>query len=458
MAINSLKRLALLGSVAIGLALPARAQDSGPLLDLLVKKGIVNDQEAEDIRAALVKDFAANTSAGKLNLSPALTEFALSGDMRLREQFETQRTIAVPGTASVANERERVRLRFRLNGDLKLQSGWGAGFSLQTAQNADSANQTLDNIGTNYGIYLARAYVSYQPSLNWFFTGGKFKNPFFTTDLVWDADINPQGFAETHTTFLNGKDTFEVRAGQLVMKDNAEAIAAGAAPTTGVDAWLFDQQLVYTKWFGAENLSDVLFAPGFMFYNASTITSQVSGTNKEQAYNGSTKYLKIVTLPGEVNFANIYGTGTQLKTYWDFTYNTAANDRAHQSVANGGYGLPATTNKGAMSWLVGLGYGYGQGKNKGDYSLKADYRQTGISALDPNITDSDFAFNRLNQKGYKFSGSYNLTDFASLTVTYFITSRLNDSINTKAPALAADPTLSDLNSTNTLQVDLNVKF
>ena len=50
--------VALLGSAV------ARAQDSGALLDLLVRKGLITDQEAEDVRADLVKESAA-TPAGK---------------------------------------------------------------------------------------------------------------------------------------------------------------------------------------------------------------------------------------------------------------------------------------------------------------------------------------------------------------------------------------------------------
>ena len=41
----------------------AFAQDSGPLIDLLVKKGIINDQEGEELRADLARDAAAAVTA-----------------------------------------------------------------------------------------------------------------------------------------------------------------------------------------------------------------------------------------------------------------------------------------------------------------------------------------------------------------------------------------------------------
>lgn len=49
-------------------AVPARAQDNGALLDLLVKKRIITDQEAEEGRAELTKEYA-STSAAKMKLA-----------------------------------------------------------------------------------------------------------------------------------------------------------------------------------------------------------------------------------------------------------------------------------------------------------------------------------------------------------------------------------------------------
>ena len=89
--------LAALAGLMLLAAAPARAQDGGALLDLLVKKGIVSNQEAEDLRVQLMKDFTANTSAGKLNLSSAVSDFKLSGDMRIREvRVEDERPVETP--------------------------------------------------------------------------------------------------------------------------------------------------------------------------------------------------------------------------------------------------------------------------------------------------------------------------------------------------------------------------
>jgi len=69
-----------------------------------------------------------------------------------------------------------------------------------------------------------------------------------------------------------------------------------------------------------------------------------------------------------------------------------------------------------MAYL--LGFQIGQNKKAGDWSLLANWRQTGIAAVDPNIHDDDFALGFSNTRGLKVAGSYSFTDFANLTVTY----------------------------------------
>lgn len=431
------KWLALLGAALLATG-SALAQDSGPLIDLLVKKGIVTDQEAEELRAELVKDFAANTSAGKLNLNSSLTEFKLSGDIRMRHQMETQAPAVASGPTLVTNERTRERFRFRLNGDATLQKGWTAGFALETGAASDSGNQTFQGGNDDYSLFLARAYVGWQPNLNWAFVLGKQKNPLYTTDLRWDADINPQGVSEIYKHFFGAKDTFEVRALQNIFDDRDERVAGPA----GRDAWLFEQQAVLTHWFGKDNLSSIILAPGFAKYNESIVAN---GTTNENAFLGSTRYLSLLTFGGEVNWAAVAGPGTAFKLYWDSSYNTEAENRVSKV-----YGLNLSTWKDdPFAWLLGVGYAYGTGKVQGDYSLKLDYRQSGLGAVDVNSNDSDFAFGKLSQEGFKFAGSYNLTDFANLNLTYFYTTAMQKNLTY---------TLANIDHSQLLQLDLVVKF
>jgi polyhydroxyalkanoate synthesis regulator phasin len=454
MANTSFKWLALLGGVALGSATMAVAQDSGALLDALVRKGVLNDQEAEEIRADLVRDFG-SSSAGKVDLSSSISKFKLSGDMRIREQFETQSKRDNPATladeSGPSNERTRTRLRFRLNGDFTLQQGWGAGFALETAQASDSGNQTLQGGADDYGIYLAKAFVSYTND-DLYLVAGKQKNEFYTTDLVWDADINPQGFFEQYAFNLGKDTTFTLRAGQFLMQDQKESVGAG---TNNVDAWMFYQQAELKQVIGA---ATVKVAPGFLFYNASTMAANdaaVPAPTNESAYVGTNENLQILLLPGEVSFKDFGGAGHVLKVYADMAYNTQGDDRVNEAYYNGA--KPASVDEDPLAWLVGVSYGKGQGKAQGDWKLAVDYREIGLGSIDPNINDSDFAFSRLNQKGFKFGASYNLADFASLNLTYFLTEELQQLPGAGLSDAAASK-LADLDHSRTCQIDLNIKF
>ena len=128
----NLKSKLFAGLAALVCATAALAQDSGPLIDLLVKKGIINDQEGEDLRAELSKDFAA-TPAGKLNLSAPMTELKISGDVRVRYEG---RSGEVAG-----DELSRNRFRYRLRAGLagKMVNNWNWGFRLETATGSRSS-------------------------------------------------------------------------------------------------------------------------------------------------------------------------------------------------------------------------------------------------------------------------------------------------------------------------------
>ena len=419
----------------------AFAQDSGPLIDLLVKKGIINDQEGENLRAELTKDFAANTSAGKLNLSSAIADFKLSGDMRMRYEYNNQSPELAAGGFALKNETSRQRFRFRFNADVTLQKGWTTGFALETGQASDSANQTFTNMGDDYGVFVTRAYIGWQPSLNWAFVLGKQKNIMYTTDLRWDADINPQGLSEVYKYFLGAKDTLEYRGMQHFMQDRTEANNFGPAHR---DAFLFENQLVYTHWFAPDNLSSFIAAVGFNKYNQST-TLAADGIQNSASFVGSVRAQDYFTFAGEINWANVHGAGTAFKIYWDSSYNLTADTRAYRV-----YNLnPAQFSAGGTAWLAGIGYSYGTGKVQGDFSAKLDYREVGITATDPNINDSDWGFSKDNQKGYELSLVYNVTDFATIGAKYF---------DTKIIQPGMTFSLGNLNHSQELLLDLVVKF
>jgi len=111
-----------------------------------------------------------------------------SGDFRLRYEYLDKDDSMTRG---------RARIRLRLNAISKINDSWNVGFTLATGSNEDptSTNQSMDNNFTQKNIWLDRAYAVYN-SGNFIFTGGKMKNPFVKTDILWDSDINLEGAAE----------------------------------------------------------------------------------------------------------------------------------------------------------------------------------------------------------------------------------------------------------------------
>src|SRR6266404_975335 len=97
-----------------------QAQDARPFVDLLVRKKIITDQEAEEVRAELTKEVA-TTSAGKWKLSAPITELELYGDIRVRYDYRGGETAGntpvgrvASGVAGINDWQERSRERYRL--------------------------------------------------------------------------------------------------------------------------------------------------------------------------------------------------------------------------------------------------------------------------------------------------------------------------------------------------------
>ena len=98
-------------------------------------------------------------------------------------------------------------------------------------------------------------------------------------------------------------------------------------------------------------------------------------------------------------------------------------------------------------------------------AISARSTQTGLTAVDPNLNDSDFALGELNTRGIKSGLLYNLTDFATLGVTYQYAWNLRDNLiggaatgGTAFAGTGAGPGIADSNVVQVLQVDLSVKF
>jgi hypothetical protein len=489
MAQTSFKWLALLGGVALGTASLAVAQDSGPLIDALVKKGILNDQEAEEIRADLVRDFG-TTSSGKLDVSSGVTRLRISGDARVRYQFDNEQS----NPAGAADDRDRNRYRYRVRLGFLADIGpkWTVATRLETASGATSTNADFGSGTDNFDkagdvVYFGQAYINYRDkdllgsdALDLRF--GKLPHKFFNPGVngFWiDSDINFEGAAqELVYNDLGIKDSkLSLRTGQFILNNNAAnsgSTATGSSTTytftgaggalqrivttnntaTSPSLLLINQAEFATKTFKLAPTYVMFAAPGE--HDRSTVsTSTVTG----YAVNGTPIFGPATVSTGQNNDTSVYNNlhaillpleytmslgAKPLALYGSYSYNFSGKQRA-QRLANS-----TTINDDAS--MYNLGVRYGENRLRGDYQLVGEYRYVGNGSYSSLLLDSDFNGGLLNGQGFIFSGTYSFTDSITSTITYF------NSFNIEENLAAGASRGNGFGSAQVLQIDLSARF
>jgi Putative porin len=475
-------------------AVTTQAQDAGALLDLLVKKRIITDQEAEEVRGELTNEAAA-TSAGKLKLSTPITEIELYGEMRVRYEARQGETGA-PSTLDPSNDtlrrsRERYRLRLGLRGTLA--DNWFFGIRLETSTNPRSTNVTFgDDAGpfgkTSDAANIGQAYLGYKGFHDITLTAGKMPNPFVNTLMVWDGDINPEGLAEQwkHTFNLSfgggqtttpadyGKDGKSVAAvtseptrmtidifanlAQFVYDDANPENPLGPRSVSGgrlvpnTDAWLLGWQLGAKLNFTKTTYLQV--APTLYNYTGAGDTfnafysgdpDRLVGTPPVRTARNQTgvNSLLIYDMPMEFGWTT---HEIPFRIFGDFAVNLDADDRATAA------GNP---DKGDQRYAYQIGLGIGKIKAKHDWELKGWYQHTEQYALDPNLVDSDFFDSRVNMEGFVLQAGYGVSDAVTFNLSYGYGDQADRTLGTGG---VGDIALNPLRKYQVFQADLNVKF
>ena len=208
----------------------AHAQADSALLNALVKKGVLSDQEAQQIQAEDEKEYN-TTAASKITLASSIKTITFYGDLRLRYELRDGTTPAgytgsggahLSAADSEDDSRYRYRLRFGVKG--KLYDNFFFGLRLATNPYYDrSGNVTFGHsdgagpFGKGQSLMaIDQVYLGWHATDDITLTGGQMPNPLYTTNLVWDDNLNPAGAAEQWDHTFN--DNFEAfaTAGQFV--------------------------------------------------------------------------------------------------------------------------------------------------------------------------------------------------------------------------------------------------
>jgi len=472
----------------------ARAQDAGALLDLLVKKKIITDQEAEEVRGELTRE-ATTTAAGKWKISAPVTEIEFYGDARMRYEVRTAQA-GLPDRITPAGEntqRNRARYRLRLGLRGTLMDDWFFGLRLETSSNPRSTNVTIGDEASggpfskaSDGLNVGQAYVGYKGIRDLTLTAGRMPNPLITTSMVWDADINPEGVAEqwkhTFNVSLGGGQTTAATydkdgkavAGvtseptkiaidlfanfaQFIYDDSNPEDPVGPRSVTGgrrvpntdalLLAWQVGAKINFTKdiflqvaptlynYTGNGDSFNVHFVgdPNFRQGNT-TVSPNQTGINS----------LMIFDMPMEFDWK--FGE-IPMRFFADFAMNLDGDDRATAA------GHP---DKGDQRYAYQVGLGVGKIKQKHDMSLEVFWQHVEQFAVDPNLVDSDLYDSRVNMEGVAVRGGYAISDAVTFNLTYGYGRQIDDDLGTGG--IGDTFSLNPLRKYQIFQADLNVKF
>ncbi|MEJ0000626.1 MAG: putative porin [Verrucomicrobiota bacterium] len=254
-----------MGCAAAGVAIlapvrPAHAQGAdSALLQALVKKGVLSDQEAQQIEAEDLKEYN-ETAASKITLSSSIKTITFYGDLRLRYELRDGTTpsgfTGNGGALSTHADSEdrnawRYRLRFGIKGTLYDNFFFGIRAATNPNYNR-SGNVTFGHsdaagpFGKDQSLPgIDQVYLGWHATDDITLIGGQMPNPFYTTTMIWSEDLNPAGAAEQWDhTFSNGWETFAT-AGQFVYQAGAgNGITNGlGAGTTNYNTFQFGEQI-----------------------------------------------------------------------------------------------------------------------------------------------------------------------------------------------------------------------
>jgi hypothetical protein len=386
-------------------AFGVRAQGSDELAalqrqlnELSAKIAQMEQANAEKI-AKLESDSSAKLAkieadASKNKIPAWVNDTKFKGDFRYRYE-----NISTGGDTS--KDRQRVRLRVGAYGTVNDYVDYG--IRLATGgSSATSANQDIDG-GTKKEIMLDLYYVDLHPEMlrGSHLIMGKMPQPWVArTGLIWDGDLNPEGLALTYKTGWTNGFNLMANAGSFVVKEDK-----------GDDLQLWAGQIAGEKKVGDAKV--ILGVSDFYYQNAdnkgaglTTSGANTAGTQFHLIEGFGTVSTKIADLP--VSFNGQYVMNVEA---------ASGDDTAYL-----------------------FGFSVGKAKNKGDWEVGYNYRDTGADAVPDGFNDSDFANGLAGSHGHSFWGKYQIARNLQGGLTYM---------------MAVDNADQDV---NLLQADLNFKF
>jgi hypothetical protein len=360
----------------------------------------------------------------------------LSGDLRLRHDTQW-RTEAKLGASDTEYHRNRERFRLRLGLKAKTTETTEVGVRLASGSGEqNTTNQSFDGHARGKGIVIDRAYATWKATPFLKVSGGKHANPLFTSSLVWDPDVNPEGLSETFTFDLDGGAKLYFNLGQWFIEeinikdDNSDPTmlvyqAGGVVkPMEGVS---LEAGTAYYDFLNLDVLAGSESALGddteFVGYNQGHSQQMVFDAdgkllNEFKCWEVGGKLSIKEALPEPVTVFGSYITNldADIARLTSMGVDTGGSDPADL----GRYG----SDDREVGWMVGASVG--NKKKKGDWYAKYFYQELEDYAFPAVFVDSDFHGGGTNNKGHYVQGSYFLADRVYAAATGFFTERQDE--------------------------------
>jgi hypothetical protein len=361
-----------------------------------------------------------------------------------------------------------MRIRARLGVKVKVNDWMTAGVGLTTGSATDpiSPNQTQGANSAKYNFGLDRAYLKAEvkPWLN--LVGGRFANPWLSTDLVWDPDLAFDGVAASFTPKVTENWSTFLTLGAFPLEQTEvrpyNGLSGVNSQNKAKSKWMYGSQ-VGIKW-TSPNLSSVKL--GLALYDFSHVEGIKNTADGINAYDGTVpsfrtkgnSYYNITYNPIN-DLTERYGLVSKFRTLnltgqVDIaTFNPVHVIVTGDYVRNIGFdtqeiinrtGQPAPSKE-VNGYQVKLAVGMPNTYKPNEWQAFAAYKYLEADAVLDSYTDSDFHLGGTNAKGWIVGASYGIDKNAWLSARWLSA----DEITPRA----ASPLNIDV-----LMLDLNAKF
>lgn len=378
------------------------------------------------------------------------------------------------GNSQSDSSRERLRARIGVEADITEMITASVALSTGSTSSPTSTNQTLggNNFFNKSSIVLDRAAIRVKP-LSWVtLNGGRFRNPFVGTDLLWADDLNFEGvsvtvkppLSNTVGTFLTAgwfplsqgvpnqstsRSLLGMQAGvdwQFGLKENRFKIALGLYDYRNIEG-IAETKATY------QNRSDYVvrseYGPGYR-QRGNTLfrinAPYVSGVSPDSATNwGLASGFRELDLTASLDVAQFDPMHVIL------TGDVVKNLKFKRDEIKTRTGTAIADGK-SLGYLVKAQVGNVVTNKFGAWNASIGYRYLGSDAVLDAFTNSDFGLGGTNSKGVILGMNYGLAKNTWLSARW-LSSNLIDRIDPVGTTTGPQKYATDV-----IQIDLNAKF